>query len=186
MCKMYVAIRREMLGNRELAWSLWTGKDVFETTAKSIKDMFKAGKKVSGLVLGADGELHLDAKGFFTTNMMEHRAAGNYKAMVETDLVANMMYTVIGTHKCEDGKLVYDCVSNRFEQIALEEVEVKTYLRMGIICSGAKLDGDKVVVATVEESVAESKEVKKEVTATEEVKKAVAGNSKKESPAKKQ
>ena len=184
MCKMYAAIRREMIGlNRELAWSLWTGKDVFETTARSIKDMLKAGKKVSGLVLGEDGELHLDEKGFYTTNMMEHRAAGNYKPMVETDLVANMMYTVIGTHKGEDGKLVYDCVSNRFEQLTLEEVEVKTYLRMGIICSGAKLDGDKVVVATVEETVAESKEV----TATEETKKTVVGNSKKESsPAKKQ
>lgn len=145
--------------------------------------MLKAGKKVSGLVLGEDGELHLDEKGFYTTNMMEHRAAGNYKPMVETDLVANMMYTVIGTHKGEDGKLVYDCVSNRFEQLTLEEVEVKTYLRMGIICSGAKLDGDKVVVATVEETVAE----KKEVTAKGEVKNAVAGNSKKESsPAKKQ
>lgn len=182
MCKMYVAIRREMLGNRELAWSVWTGKDVLETTARSIKDMLKAGKKVSGLVLGEDGELHLDEKGFYATNIMEHRAAGNYKPMIETDLMANMMYTVIGTHKGENGKLVYDCVSNRFEQLALEEVEIKTYLRMGIICSGAKLDGDKVVVATVEDPVAE----KKEVTATEEAKKAVAGNSKKESPAKKQ
>lgn len=40
MCKMYTVIRRAMLGTRKVAWSLWTGKDVFETTAKSIKDRY--------------------------------------------------------------------------------------------------------------------------------------------------
>lgn len=149
MCKMYVAIRREMLGSRETAWSLWTGKDVFETTAKNIKDMINAGKKVSGLVIGADGELALDTEGFYTTNIMEHRSAGNYKPMVEGDVMANLMYTVIANNQ-KNGKNVYECISNRFEQLVLDEQEVKTYIRMGIICSGAKLSGDKIIVAATD------------------------------------
>lgn len=31
MCKMRIVVRREMLGAREQAWSVWSGKEVMES-----------------------------------------------------------------------------------------------------------------------------------------------------------
>lgn len=168
MCTMRVAIRREMLGAREQAWSIWTGKDVMELTANAIKTLLKAGTKVCGLRFGKSGELELDKDGFYTTNLMEHRHAGNYKPMIEdASIMANIMYTVIGKHE-ENGQIVYDCISSKFEQAKLSEEEVKVYLKLGVICSGAKLDGEKVVVASLENEKAETpKEETKPVSKVE-------------------
>ena len=148
MCTMRVALRREMLGAREQAWSIWTGKNVVEMTSKEIKGLIQSGTKVCGLKLGKDG-LVLDKDGFYTTNLMEHRHCNNYKPMVDSDSMANIMYTVIGSHE-ENSKVVYDCISSQFEQAALTEEEVKVYIKIGVISSGAKLDGDKIVVASLE------------------------------------
>ena len=166
MCKMRVVIRKELLGAREQGWAVWTGKDVQELTSKQIKDIIKAGKeKICGLKIGESGELELDEKGFFTRNIMEHRMCNNFKLMNEEDSMANMTYTVIGSH-IEKGSTVYDCISNRFEQAKLSELEVKTYIKIGIISSGAKLDGDNIAVASLEypkvEGAKESVEVKQE------------------------
>lgn len=170
MCKMRVVIRRELLGVREQGWSVWTGKDVQEMTSKQIKDIIKAGKeKICGLKIGKSGELELDGEGFFTRNIMEHRLCNNFKPMIEEDSIANMMYTVIGCRE-ENGSKVYDCISNRFEQAKLSEVEVKTYIKIGIIASGAKLDGDNIVVASLEYPKAEAaKETVMEVVETKDV-----------------
>jgi len=163
MCKMRVVIRRELLGVREQGWSIWTGKDVQEMTSKQIKDIIKAGKeKICGLKVGKSGELELDGEGFYTRNIMEHRLCNNFKPMIEEDSIANMMYTVIGCRE-ENGSKVYDCISNRFEQAKLSEVEVKTYIKIGIIASGAKLDGDNIVVASLEYPKAEDVKVEKVV-----------------------
>uniref|UniRef100_UPI0040565A7C hypothetical protein n=1 Tax=Acetatifactor sp. TaxID=1872090 RepID=UPI0040565A7C len=165
MCKMRVVIRKELLGAREQGWSVWTGKDVQELTSKQIKDIIRAGKeKICGLKIGESGELELDREGYFTRNLMEHRMCNNFKPMFEEDSMANMMYTVIGC--CEEaGSKVYDCISNRFEQAKLTELEVKTYIKIGIISSGAKMEGDNIVVASLEyPKVEEAKEVKQEVT----------------------
>lgn len=163
MCKMRVVIRKELLGAREQGWSIWTGKDVQELTSKQIKDIIKAGKeKICGLKIGESGELELDGEGFFTRNLMEHRMCNNFKPMFEEDSMANMMYTVISSRE-ENGSIVYDCISNRFEQAKLSEMEVKTYIKIGIISSGAKLDGDNIVVASLKYTkVEEAKEVKTE------------------------
>lgn len=167
MCKMRTVIRRELLGTREQGWCLWSGKDVMELTSKQIKDIIKAGKeKVCGLKLGKDGELELDKEGFFTVNVMEHRLCGNYQPMYSEDSMVNMMYTVIGCHD-EKGKVVYDCISNRFEQAKLSEDEVKAYIKIGVISSGAKLnETGEIVVASLQyetttetENVVESKEI---------------------------
>jgi len=93
---------------------------------------------------------------------MEHRLCNNFKPMIEEDSIANMMYTVIGCRE-ENGSKVYDCISNRFEQAKLSEVEVKTYIKIGIIASGAKLDGDNIVVASLEYPKAEDVKVEKVV-----------------------
>ena len=169
MCKMRVVIRKELLGAREQGWSVWTGKDVQELTSKQIKDIIKAGKeKICGLKIGESGELELDGEGFFTRNLMEHRMCNNFKPMFEEDSVANMMYTVIGSHD-ENGSTVYNCISNRFEQAKLTELEVKTYIKIGIISSGAKLDGDKIVLADLEFKNKEDKDVEKKTVESKEV-----------------
>lgn len=145
MCKMRVVVNREMLGNREICWSLWSGKDVMEMTSSQIKNLLKAGHEIKGLTAGEDGELVPDKEGFFCNNIMEHRHCGNYTPMAECENMVNVFYIVIGSHE-ESGKAVYDCISTKFEQAIISEEDLKVYLRLGIISAGAKLEGDKVLL----------------------------------------
>ena len=149
MCKMNVVINKLVLGNRELGWELWNGKEVMEYTSKQLKDIINAGKqKVCGLKIGESGELELDREGFFTTNMMVHSHIGSWKSMEEEGMT-NLLYVCIGSHE-EAGEVVYDCISSRFEQAKISESDMRAYLRIGFISGGAKLDGDKIVVASTE------------------------------------
>ena len=98
MCKMNIVVNKLVLGNRELGWELWSGKEVMEYTSKQIKDMIKAGKqKICGLKIGDNDELLLDKDGFFTTNMMVHSHIGSWKSMEEESMVNNL-YFCIGSH----------------------------------------------------------------------------------------
>ena len=36
MCKMNVVVNRVMLGNRELGWETWNGKNIEEYTSKQL------------------------------------------------------------------------------------------------------------------------------------------------------
>ena len=150
MCTMRTVVTREMLGNREICWSLWSGKDVMELTSAQIKNLLKSGKAVNGLVIGENGELELDSKYFYCTNVMEHRHCSSYVPMVEIEIPANVFYIVIGSHE-ESGKKVYDCISTKYERISLSEEDLKVYLRLGIVSAGAKLEGDKVILPTPKE-----------------------------------
>ena len=175
MCKMRAAVSRLMLGSRELGWEIWSGKDVMEMTAKQIKDTIMAGNKVCGLTIGKDGALELDKEGFFTTDMTVHSHIGNYRTMRE-DSVVNLLYVCVGSHE-EAGKTVYDCISSRFEQAKLTEEDMRAYLKIGIVSGGAKLDGEKIILASLEfekkesekpvETKLEVKEPEKPVAATE-------------------
>jgi hypothetical protein len=138
-----------MLGNRELGWECWDGKGVSEYTTKQLKDMIVAGKqKVCGLRIGDNGELVFDEAGFFTTNMMVHTHINSWKPMNEESM-ANVLYICIGSHK--DGEnVVYDCISSRWEQTTISEVDMRVYLKIGIVAGGAKLDGDQIIVASTE------------------------------------
>ena len=69
--------------------------------------------------------------------------------MVEDDCLANLFYIVIGTHK-EKGNTMYDVISSRYERTSFTEEKVKTLLDMHIISAGAKMQGDKVIVAPLE------------------------------------
>ena len=69
--------------------------------------------------------------------------------MVEDDCLANLFYIVIGTHK-EKGNTMFDVISSRYERTSFTEEKVKTLLDMHIISAGAKMQGDKVVVALLE------------------------------------
>ena len=149
MCKMNIVVNKLVLGNRELGWELWSGKEVMEYTSKQIKDMIKAGKqKICGLKIGDNDELLLDKEGFFTTNMMVHSHIGSWKSMEEESMVNNL-YVCIGSHE-ESGKVVYDCISSKFEQDKISENDMRAYLKIGIVSGGAKLDGEKIVLAGTE------------------------------------
>ncbi len=163
MCKMRVVVRREMLGAREQAWSIWNGKEVMEYTGNQIKSLIKSGQKVCGLAV-KDNELVSDAEGFFTTNIMEHRYCGNFTPMIESEnVMSNVFYIVTGSHE-EKGVTVFDCISTKFEQTAFNESDVRAYLRLGIISGGARLTDDKIELAPLEYEKAEEtkQEEKKE------------------------
>ena len=156
MCKMNIVVNKLVLGNRELGWELWSGKEVMEYTSKQIKDMIKAGKqKICGLKIGDNDELLLDKEGFFTTNMMIHSHIGSWKSMEEESMVNNL-YVCIGSHE-ESGKMVYDCISSKFEQAKISENDMRAYLKIGIVSGGAKLDGDKIVLANLEVAKTDAK-----------------------------
>lgn len=175
MCQMRIAVNRLMLGNRELGYELWSGKDVMELTANEIKKLIKAGTKVCGLTIGKSGELELDKDGFFTTNMTVHSHIGSWKPMNEGG-VANLLYVCIGKHE-ENGEVVYDCISSRFEQAKITEADMKAYLKIGIVSGGAKLDGDNIILAELdfpkagEQEPVKAEEPEKAVEPAAEVKK---------------
>ena len=163
MCTMRVVILREMLGNRETGWTLWDGKQVMEMTSKQIKDTIAKGSKVCGLTIGSDGELERDELGFACSNIMEHRHCGNYSPM-EDGGMANLFYICIGSHE-ENGEMVYDCISTRFEQLKLAEAEMRAYLKIGVVNAGVKEVDGKLVVADLEfkkPETVEPKELPKE------------------------
>ena len=93
--------------------------------------------------------MELDTDGFFTTNMMKKIHTNTLVPMVEDDCLANLFYIVIGTHK-EKGNTMYDVISSRYERTSFTEEKVKTLLDMHIISAGAKMQGDKVIVAPLE------------------------------------
>lgn len=161
MCKMNVVMNKLVLGNRELGWEIWDGRQVAEFTSKQLKDIIRAGKqKVCGLRIGENGELEPDKEGFFTTNMMVHSHIGSWRSM-EEESMANLLYVCIGSHE-ESGKTVYDCISSRFEQAGISENDMRAYLKIGIVSGGAKLDGEKIVLASMEpEKTAEPKKAEK-------------------------
>ena len=64
-----------------------------------------------------------------------------------------LFYIVIGTHKGK-GNTMYDVISSRYERTSFNEEKVKTLLDMHIISAGAKMQGDKVVVAPLEKTKA--------------------------------
>ena len=153
MCRKLVVTNEIFLGARPIcyeAYSLPKG-EVVELTEKQIKDALKGltTDEVYGLRLSEAGELELDTDGFFTTNMMKKIHTNTLVPMVEDDCLANLFYIVIGTHK-EKGNTTYDVISSRYEQTSFTEEKVKTLFDMHIISAGAKMQGDKVIVAPLE------------------------------------
>lgn len=166
MCMTKYVVSRTMLGNRELGWSLWNGKEVVEMTSNEIKKALEKDEAVYGLEIGADGELTLGSN-FFTRNIMEHRQVNNYKPMnEEEDCMTNVFYIVTG--KTDKGE--YEVISTKFERTTFSEEKVKIMLSMGIISAGAKLENGKIVLPDLklkapktEEKTSPVKTEKKEV-----------------------
>lgn len=151
MCKTNYVVNKLVLGNRELGYECWDGKQVCEYTSKQLKDFIKSGKqKVCGLRLSESGDLELDQEGFFTTNLMEHSHMGSYKPL--NDSLVNLLYVCVGM-RTVTGKQLYECISSRFERLLMTEADMRDYVKMGFVTSGAKLDGDKIVLANHEEKM---------------------------------
>lgn len=173
MCKMRVVVLNEMLGNRETGWSLFDGNGILELTSKQIKDLIAAGNKVCGLTIGEKEDLVMDEKGFFTTNMMEHRHCGNYKPVKDEGCMATVFYICIGSHEEKGEGLVYDCITTKFARESLCESDMKAYLKLGIVTGGAKLEGEKIVVASLEPEKKKEKTVEKPTENVVEIEKPV-------------
>lgn len=155
MCRKLVVTNEIFLGTRAIcyeAYSLPKG-EVVELTEKQIKDTLKGftTDRVYGLRLSEAGELELDTDDFFTTNMMKKIHTNTLVPMVEDDCLANLFYIAIGTHK-DKANTMYDVISSRYERTSFTEEKVRTLLDMHIISAGAKLDKDKIVVASLEKS----------------------------------
>lgn len=153
MCRKLVVTNEIFLGARSIcyeAYSLPKG-EVVELTEKQIKDALKGltTDEVYGLALSETGELILDTENFFTTNMMKKIHTNTLVPMDEDDCLAKLFYIVIGIHK-EKGNTTYDVISSRYERTSFTEEKVKTLLDMHIISAGAKMQGDKVIVALLE------------------------------------
>ena len=153
MCRKLVVTNEIFLGARPIcyeAYSLPKG-EVVELTEKQIKDALKGltTDEVYGLALSETGNLILDTENFFTTNMMKKIHTNTLVPMVEDDCLANLFYIVVGTHK-DKGTTTYDVISSRYERTSFTEEKVKTLLDMHIISAGAKMQGDKVIVAPLE------------------------------------
>lgn len=153
MCRKLVVTNEIFLGTRPIcyeAYSLPKG-EVVELTEKQTKDALKGitTDEVYGLTLSETGELVLDTDNFYAVNMMKKVHTNTLIPMVEDDCLANLFYIVIGTHK-EKGVLLYDVISSRYERTSFTEEKVKTLIEMHIISAGAKMQGDKVMVAPLE------------------------------------
>ena len=174
MCKMLVVVNQLKLGNRILGYEAWSGNEVVEFTEKQIKDIIREGKqKVCGLKIENE-MLVLDKEGFFTTDMTVHTHIGSWKPMGDESM-ANNLYVCIGTQD-EKGATVYNCISSRFEQAKFSEADMRAYLRIGIVSGGAKLDGDKIVLASLE--VEKKEDVKVETLTVEKVSETIKSESK--------
>lgn len=165
MCMAKVVVLRTMLGEREIGWELWNKDkgEVVEMTSNEIKKALSKGDPIYGLTAGENGELVLDNKNFFMTNLFEHRHVNNYRPMVD-DTVANVAYIVLG--KVDNG---YDVISTKWQRTTVTEDTLRVYISMGLVFGGAKLEDDKVVLPDLERKT--PKEEKKTEPKTTEKKK---------------
>lgn len=155
MCRKLIITNEIFLGSRPIcfeAYSLPKG-EVVELTEKQIKDALKGitSDEVYGMKITEAGELELDTENFFVTNMMKKVHTNTLIPMVEDDCLVNLFYIVIGTHK-DKGTTMYDVISSRYERTSFTEEKVKTLLDMHIVSGGAKIQGDKIIVASLEKA----------------------------------
>ena len=165
MCSRLFVVNQLFLGSRELGFELFNDKEVVEMTAIQLKNAIKAGKDVRGVVIDkATNELVLDKDGFYSVNMMKHSHINSYEPLIDTDSKINVFYIVMDKHT-ENDKSVYDLLSSRFERVTVSEEKLITYLELGLVSAGAKLENGKVLLP-VKESKAEPE--KKEQSVKEE------------------
>lgn len=144
MCK--VVINKLMLGARELGYELWNGKEVVEMTSAQIKTSLKSGKSdIVGLHLDVKEDLQLDEKGYFMTNIMCKAHIGNFKPLVENDIMMmNVFYYVTKTEE-KEGVILYHMISSRFARETVNAEKLLALYDLGLIAGGVKIDNEKIV-----------------------------------------
>ena len=171
MCRLTV-VNKLYLGNRELGYELYNDREIVEMTAIQLKNAIKAGKDVRGVVIDkATNELVLDKDGFYSVNMMKHSHINSYEPLIDTDSKINVFYIVMDKHT-ENDKTVYDLLSSRFERVTVSEDKLITYLELGLVSAGAKLENGKVLLPDMESKPDQEKKelpVKEEPTAVPKV-----------------
>ena len=116
-------------------------------TEKQVRNGLNAEKEIYGLKVSPNGiDLEIDTEGFYMSNLVIHRHIGNYQPMFETENPVSIMYIVTGMRD-DKGVRVYDLISSRFEKKEVAEDMLKSLFLMGVVCGGAKMDGDKVIMA---------------------------------------
>ena len=81
------------------------------------------------------------------SNLVIHRHIGNYQPMFDTENPVGIMYIVTSMREI-NGIKEYDLISSRFEVKSVNEDMLKSLFIMGAVCGGAKMDGDKVIMAS--------------------------------------
>ena len=188
MCNYFI-INQLSLGNRILGYELLSDKnfEVIEMTPRMVYESIKNKNNIRGLQIAENGvDLELE-KAFYMRNYMVKTHINNLKPKYENDsmCVANIMYLVIGGHE-EEGKVLYDVVSSRFEKTKFNEERLKAMYEIGCISGGCKLENGKIILPVLEKKVKEpvKEPVKVEEKKPEPVKEPVKAEEKKPEPVK--
>lgn len=147
MCQFsYVAINRvNQFGCRISGYELlcYESGEIVGMTESTIIKMLKAGGKVSGLALDESSKLILDEEGHFQTNIMERKTISKMEA-VNGDVPVNTLYTLLSV---KDDK--YELMNSRYARKVISKDELITYINLGLVQSGCKIENGELVVADV-------------------------------------
>lgn len=147
MCQYnYVAINRwNVFGCRISGYELfcYETSELVGMTESAIIKMLKAGGKVLGLALDANNKLILDEANHFQTNIMERKTISKMEA-INGDVPVNTLYTLLSV---KDDK--YELMNSRYARKTISKDELITYINLGLVQSGCKIENGELVVADV-------------------------------------
>ena len=147
MCQFsYVAINRvNQFGCRISGYELlcYESGEIVGMTESAIIKMLKAGGRVLGLALDESNKLILDEANHFQTNIMERKTLCKMEA-INGDVPVNTLYTLLSV---KDDK--YELMNSRYARKVISKDELITYINLGLVQSGCKIENGELVVADV-------------------------------------
>ena len=147
MCQYnYVAINRvNQFGCRICGYELhcYETGEIIGMSESTIIKMLKAGGRVLGLALDESNKLILDEANHFQTNIMERKTLCKMEA-VNGDVPVNTLYTLLSV---KDDK--YELMNSRYAKKVISKDELITYINLGLVQSGCKIENGELVVADV-------------------------------------
>lgn len=117
--------------------------EVFGMTEKDITKVIKKGQKILGIELDAEGQVELDEKGFYQSNIMEKKTLTKMEP-VKGDTPVNILYALIGVKNDK-----YILVNSRFGKSEVSKEKLLAYLEIGLVQGGCKLEKGELKVAEV-------------------------------------
>lgn len=147
MCQFnYVAINRvNQFGCRICGYELhcYETGEIIGMSESTIIKMLKAGGRVLGLALDESNKLILDEANHFQTNIMERKTLCKMEA-INGDVPVNTLYTLLSV---KDDK--YELMNSRYARKVISKDELITYINLGLVQSGCKIENGELVVADV-------------------------------------